>query len=416
MATGFFLYHLDKTTCGGRILAGAEDETYEIGGVERQQVREGDPVTCGKHAGRFRVCGGMGDTYEVGGAAKAWAGSLDSYSSCPCRARFIPSVQTHTYESNCNAGRVAEREETARRKKLAEAKEKGLEPMPIPVLIYQTKNQMDDYQAKDMHHGDMDVLALRNNVHIDVDNVSARVNPWTLKLKPEPNPATLYSPYAMQDLEQKMPSVSRDESARIMFDEFRELATMFSFQGEYRDVITEMITHMHGNSGRPYSSPLLDKALREQILNDHSEKSSLLLIRDILTPAINYEYGFIPLDKKDKLLDEKGNFKDLSGAVLPKFDHLIDRTNGLVITVHDTWSTHITLESLKVEGDSFRAKVHYHIQDHFGLDETDVLNPLYRKSRIFRLWFALQRWDLYGYKPFITEMNATVEISGRRGE
>ncbi|WP_392435904.1 PAAR domain-containing protein (plasmid) [Yersinia sp. HM-2024] len=116
MATGFFLYHLDKTTCGGRILSGASDDTYEIGGIERQQVREGDPVTCGKHEGRFRVCGGMGDTYEVGGALKEWAGSLDSYSSCPCRAKFIPSVQTHTYESDCNAGRVAERAETARKK------------------------------------------------------------------------------------------------------------------------------------------------------------------------------------------------------------------------------------------------------------------------------------------------------------
>jgi len=148
MATGFFLYHLDKTTCGGRILAGAEDETYEIGGIERQQVRAGDPVTCGKHPGRFRVCGGMGDTYEVGGELREWAGSLDSYSSCPCRATFLPFVETHTYESNCNAGRVAEREETARKKKLAEAKEKGLEPMPIPVLIYQTKNRMDAYQTQ----------------------------------------------------------------------------------------------------------------------------------------------------------------------------------------------------------------------------------------------------------------------------
>ncbi|MEG1212322.1 MAG: DUF2235 domain-containing protein [Leclercia sp.] len=118
MATGFFLYHLDKTTCGGRILSGASDDTYEIGGIERQQVRMGDPVTCGKHKGRFRVCGGMGDTYSVNGAPKEWAGSLDSYSSCPCRARFIPSVQTHTYESDCNAGRVAERAETAKKKTL----------------------------------------------------------------------------------------------------------------------------------------------------------------------------------------------------------------------------------------------------------------------------------------------------------
>ena len=116
MTEGFFLYHLDKTTCGGRILSGASDDTYTIGGIERQQVREGDPVTCGKHEGRFRVCGGMGDTYEVNGVLKEWAGSLHSYSSCPCRARFIPSVSTHTYEIDSNAGRAAERAEAAERK------------------------------------------------------------------------------------------------------------------------------------------------------------------------------------------------------------------------------------------------------------------------------------------------------------
>ena len=173
---------------------------------------------------------------------------------------------------------------------------------------------------------------------------------------------------------------------------------------------------MEGNSGKPYSSPLLDRALKEQILNDHSEQSSLLKIKRVLKAAINYEYGFIPLDKKDSLFDGNGNFEGLQRAVLPKFDSLIDRTNGLVITVHDTWSTHITLESLEVTGDSYRAMVHYRVQDHFGLDDADVQNDLFRQFRIFRLWFVLQRWELYGYKPFITEMNATVEISGRRGE
>jgi uncharacterized protein (TIGR03034 family) len=87
-----------------------------------------------------------------------------------------------------------------------------------------------------------------------------------------------------------------------------------------------------------------------------------------------------------------------------------------VITVHDTWATHITLESLEVTGESFRAKVHYRIQDHFGLDDDDVLDPLYREFRIFRLWFTLQRWDECGYRPFITEMSATVEITGGRNE
>ncbi len=48
MATGVYLYHLDKTTCGGRFLSGASDDTYETGGVIRQQVRVSDLVTCGK--------------------------------------------------------------------------------------------------------------------------------------------------------------------------------------------------------------------------------------------------------------------------------------------------------------------------------------------------------------------------------
>lgn len=414
MTTGFFLYHLDKTTCGGRILSGAEDDTYETGGIERQQVREGDPVTCGKHPGRFRVCGGMGDTYEVGGELKEWAGSLDSYSSCPCHARFIPSVQTHTYESDCNSGIVAEREDTTRRKKLAEAKDKELEPMSIPVLIYATKRAMDDYGAKDMHYGDLSEKSLKER--FGLTDVSAKVNPYTLTLVP-PAPASSYGGFYPGSLTESTPVlVSREESARLMFDEFRELAKLFSFHGPYKNIITEMITHMQENSGTPYSSPLLDRALKEQILNDRSDQSSLLKIKRVLKTAINYEYGFVPLDEKDDLFDEKGNLKEVNGTVLPKFDSLVDRTNGLVITVHDTWSTHITLESLEVEGDSFRAKLHYHIQDHFGLDDDDVLNPLYREFRIFRLWFALQRWDEYGYKPFITEMNATVEVSGRRGE
>lgn len=288
----------------------------------------------------------------------------------------------------------------------AQAAKKPREPLPLPARIYQTVRQMDDYRAKDMRYGDLDTLALRNQFYIDVDNVSAKVNPRTLKLQPTASTATQYSPYAMQSLEQQMPSISKGEATRLMFDEFRELARLYSFHGPYKSIITEMITHMQENYGTPYSSPLLDQALKEQILNDHSDKSSLLKIKKAMKSAIDYEYGFIPLSKENVF------YREISEAILPKFDRKIDNTNGLVITVHDTWSTHITLVSLQVSGNSYRAMVHYRVQDHFGLDDDDVLNPVYREFRIFRLWFALQRWDQYGYKPFITEMNATVEITG----
>ena len=158
MAKGFFLYHLDKTTCGGRILSGAPDDTYHIGGIERQQVRVGDPVTCGKHEGRFRVCGGMGDTYDVGGSLKEWAGSLDSYSSCPCRARFVPTVFSHSYDRDCNAGRVAERAETAKKKnqqpepeqRAQDAKKKREITLTIGVFFDGTGNNAVSYTNQTM--------------------------------------------------------------------------------------------------------------------------------------------------------------------------------------------------------------------------------------------------------------------------
>lgn len=311
-----------------------------------------------------------------------------------------------------NGGTAAEPEQRSQ----AAKKRNRPEPLPLPALIYRTKKQMDDYTAMDMLHADLDILSLRNQFHLDVDTVSTKVNAYTLRLTNPLNPYGIPSPYAMPETQKTMAAVSREEAAALMFDEFRELAKVFSFQGEYRHIITEMISHMQGNSGRPYSNPLLDRALKEQILNDHSGQSSLLKIKSVLKAAIDYEYGFIPVDMKGDLFDENGNFKEVNNSVLPKFNRLIDRTNGLVITVHDVWATHITLESLEVEGESFRAKVHYRIQDHFGLDDTDALNPLYREFRIFRLWFVLQRWDQYGYRPFITEMNATLEISGRRDE
>lgn len=415
MARGYFIRVGDRTTCGGTVLSG--DPRHTLHGLAT--ARNGDTVTCGKDGRVYRIAGGLAN-YIIHGAQAA--GTLHSRSTCPCNAGLIASLPEAIYweEEGRGGGAAlltvplaavlsAKVEEPVQHAQ--SVKKPRPEPLPLPALIYQTKNQMDDYQAKDMHHGDLDTLALRNKFGIDVDNVSVKVNPWLLKRKNEAAELATPLSYAISGYDSApQSSVSRDEAAALMFDEFRELAKMFSFQGEYRNVITEMITHMQENSGTPYSSPQLNKALKEQILNDHSDKSSLQRIKKVISLYVNSEYSLYPLAYKNKFEDEIRN-----KSVLPKFDSKIDNTNGLVITVHDTWATHITLESLEVDGDSYRAKVHYRIQDHFGLDDADVLNPVYREFRIFRLWFALQRWDKYDYKPFITEMNATVEISGRRG-
>lgn len=391
--------HGDKTTSGAQCIAARPG--MSVMGLLKLYI--GDKTTPCPKCGKVGII--VDGDHRCSNSVAVAVDGAEIRCGCPQGTNFLIAPGTIPQLSAASA-RMAPIAAPEPEQHAQAAKKPRPEPLPLPARIYQTVRQMDDYRAKDMRYGDLDTLALRNQFYIDVDNVSAKVNPRTLKLQPTASTATQYSPYAMQSLEQQTPSVSKGEATRLMFDEFRELAKLYSFHGPYKSIITEMITHMQENYGTPYSSPLLDQALKEQILNDHSDKSSLLKIKKAMKSAIDYEYGFIPLSNENVF------YREISEAILPKFDRKIDNTNGLVITVHDTWSTHITLVSLQVSGNSYRAMVHYRVQDHFGLDDDDVLNPVYREFRIFRLWFALQRWDQYGYKPFITEMNATVEITG----
>lgn len=89
-AKGYYLFRGDKTTCGGRIIEGCTDHQH----FDKDMACEGHQVTCGKHAGRFRIAGGIEDTIHD----KRIAGTLHSYSSCPCRSKFIPSNWEDDYE------------------------------------------------------------------------------------------------------------------------------------------------------------------------------------------------------------------------------------------------------------------------------------------------------------------------------
>jgi hypothetical protein len=90
-AEGFYLVQGDKTTCGGKITTGAEDHTL----FDKPVAREQDRVTCGKHAGLYRIAGGIdNDTIHD----RRMAGTLDSYSTCPCKSKFIPSMMDDTYQ------------------------------------------------------------------------------------------------------------------------------------------------------------------------------------------------------------------------------------------------------------------------------------------------------------------------------
>ncbi len=92
MSVGYFIGLGDKTTCGGKVLDG--DSRINLYGL--LHAREGDRVSCGKDGKTYKIVGGI---YYMNSHGKLMAGTLDSHSDCPCKARLIPSVFTATYES-----------------------------------------------------------------------------------------------------------------------------------------------------------------------------------------------------------------------------------------------------------------------------------------------------------------------------
>ncbi|MEY8713453.1 hypothetical protein A9B99_21745 [Mangrovibacter phragmitis] len=91
MAKGHYLVMGDRTTCGGRIIEGAED--HQLLGMP--VAREGDKVSCGLTPFIYVIQGGiLNDTLH----GRKLAGTLESFSTCPCKARFISSLPLDTYE------------------------------------------------------------------------------------------------------------------------------------------------------------------------------------------------------------------------------------------------------------------------------------------------------------------------------
>lgn len=90
-AKGYFLFRGDTTVCGGKILEGFTDHQF----FDKDMACEGHKVTCGKHPGHYRICGGIEDD-DIHG--KRIAGTLHSYSSCPCKSKFVPSNWDDDYE------------------------------------------------------------------------------------------------------------------------------------------------------------------------------------------------------------------------------------------------------------------------------------------------------------------------------
>lgn len=275
--------------------------------------------------------------------------------------------------------------------------------LTFPYTIFQTQNRIDDYSAKDMRCGDLTEAQLKDNFHLL--DVSTRANPYTLsKITPFNQPQSMF--YGSRGEGAK---ITRQQCADILFDEFRDLSRLFSIYGPYKYLIEKMITHMQYGNGTPFSSVHLNDALKEHITKDIStENSTRMRLMKAFNTFIDWENNLYPVKEKDKLR------KVILDSKLPKFDRFQDNFNGMGITVHDIWATHITVKSLQVSNNRYRAVVHYRIQDHFGLDVDDISKFKFNQFRLFRIWFVLQRYHKFAFKPFMTNMEATIEITGGR--
>ncbi|WP_036997683.1 PAAR domain-containing protein, partial [Metapseudomonas resinovorans] len=106
MATGYFIRLGDKTTCGGTVLEA--DTRVMMFGIAH--ARQGDRVSCGKDGKVYRIIGGVSFISSHGAPV---AGTLDSFSGCPCRAKLLPSLFTATYQSDRGGAKTTTRPASA---------------------------------------------------------------------------------------------------------------------------------------------------------------------------------------------------------------------------------------------------------------------------------------------------------------
>lgn len=274
--------------------------------------------------------------------------------------------------------------------------------LTFPCTIFSTQRKMNDRAAADMRYGDLTADQLQKRYFLT--DVSEKVNPYTgVRLSPFNLPQSrFYTPHSIRNAG----TCSYQACAQLLFDEMRNLSWPFAIYSPYRQLINKMIDHMQYANGAPFSDAALDMALRNQLLEDNSDNSSLKAIGETIDRYIDYAKKMYP---KKHFPHFDNNIKDM---ILPKFVRKEDNFNGLGITIHDIHAVQIKIVSLDFKNGGWVARVQYLAQDHFGLDDHDIMKNKFRQFRFFRIWFVLQRYEKFGFKPFFNNLSTTVNISG----
>ncbi|WP_275553484.1 DUF3289 family protein [Mixta sp. Marseille-Q2659] len=202
---------------------------------------------------------------------------------------------------------------------------------------------------------------------------------------------------------------SAQQCATLLFEEMQVTSLPFACVGPWKYLINRMLQHFQRSTGTPFTDMQLNAAYKAKIINDKTKNSTLTAIQEIINQRVDYMRNTVPPETFPAITEEIGY------RILPKFSSMIlDKINGLGITIHDVYATRIDLLSLQISEKGWRAQIRYTGQDHFGLDVNDITNIKFNQFQFFRIWFILQRFDQFGFRPFFTNMEATVEIQGGR--
>lgn len=274
----------------------------------------------------------------------------------------------------------------------------------FPQTIFMTQRPFNDYGADDMRYGD--ISADRLIREFGLKNISNIVDPYTLtRLTTFDNPQSRFA--GVYGGAHRGGTISVQDCARLLFEEMQKTSLPYSFVGPYRYLINQMLRHFQRSTGTPFSDSQLNAAYQDKIVNDNSHDSMKLAIQQEFNDHIDFSTFGYPQNRVAELS------KIIRSRVLPKFDSfLLDKVNGMGITVHDVHATKIDIISLDVEEQGWKACIKFIGQDHFGLDVDDIRKRKFNQLDFFKIWFVLQRYNKFGFKPFLTNMEATITLQG----
>ena len=273
----------------------------------------------------------------------------------------------------------------------------------FPQTVFTSHRPFNHYGADDMQYGDLSESALKNEFRLA--HISDVVDPFTLtRVLPFSTPQNRFAGVYGAHHGQPM---TREKAAQLLFEEMQVKCWPYSMVGPYRHLINRMLEHMMKGTGSPFSHVLLDQAYREKVINNAPDDNTLSAIKKTLSENIDFYRKTLGNDTIKNVREA------ITRTRLPKFDSLfLDKINGMGITIHDINSTKIEICSFNITDKGWSARIKFTGQDHFGLDKEDINKNTFHQFQFFRIWFILQRYDKFGFRPFMTNMSTIVDLEG----